>query len=189
MVAIWLTWEECLHCRKTGCEYRSHPLKSSIHTELIPTVPPRLSSFVIPKSAYCNLCRGAKLATPKCLLACGLFLAKNIQGPKDARRNVDLPSNCLTEFREKAFFQNGAITRNICKEYELSVLGENSRCGPKIRVHSVFHYLCMAHQISIYQTLAFPSPRKLPSSLLKFQITTPNIFFCLFLVLVLVFVF
>ena len=49
------------------------------------------------------------------------------------------------------------MTRDICKEYGLGVVGENYQ-GLEIRVRSVTHCLCMAQQTFLYQTFAFPSP-------------------------------
>ena len=49
----------------------------------------------------------------------------------------------------------------------------------QISVHFVSHSLSVAQQTFIYETFAFPSSYKLPSSPVKSQNTTPNILFCL----------
>ena len=49
-----------------------------------------------------------------------------------------------------------------------------------MRVHLMSYCLCVAQQTFVYQILVFPSPCELPSSPLKSQTTTRNIF-CLWL--------
>ena len=74
--------------------------------------------------------------------------------------------------------QNKADTRNIFKDYGVRCSRDNW-AGQKTRVHSVSHFLCRTQQTFVYQMSAFPSPCQLPSSLLKSQMTIPNLLFCL----------
>ena len=111
-------------------------------------------------------------------LACRLFQAENNQSPRDSGKNFDLLPNCLKEFRQRACSWNRAISRDLCKEYGLSMVGETGQ-GLEIRVHSVSYCLCVAQRTFVYQTFAFPSSCELPSSSLKSQTTTPNIHLCL----------
>ena len=43
---------------------------------------------------------------------------------KRLRRKFDLLSNCLREFTQRTCFRNRAISREICKEYGLGVVGK-----------------------------------------------------------------
>lgn len=70
---------------------------------------------------------GAKITTPNVSLACRLFWIEDNQGPEDSGRNFDLPRNCLKEFRWRTWSQNRAITRDICEEYGLGVVGDTQR--------------------------------------------------------------
>lgn len=112
---------------------------------------------------------------------CRLFQAENSESPKDSARNFhlspDRPKNKKKEFRHRACSEN--ITRDICKEYGLCAVDENSRQSLEITVHSVFHCHCMAQQIFTQQTFAFPSSCQLLSSSLKKETTAFNILFCL----------
>ena len=53
---------------------------------------------------------------------------------------------------------------------ELNCWRGNSSVGLEIRVHSVFHGLCLAQQTLVYYRLPFPSPCQLPSSPLAWRI-------------------
>ena len=106
----------------------------------------------------------------------------NNQGPKVSRRNFDLPSNCPKQFRQRACSQIRVITRDIGKEYRLVFILAwwwGKFCRVQRAESTLSHWLCMTQQTVIYQTFGFPSPWELLSSLLKSQITTPNILFCL----------
>lgn len=73
----------------------------------------------------CGYFRGAKLTTLECLWDADYFDLKTINAPKKrnySRRNSDLPTNCLKEFRQRACPQNKAMTRDSCKEYGLDVM-------------------------------------------------------------------
>ena len=73
--------------------------------------------------------------------------------------------------------QNRDITRDICKEDGLGLVGETAGCRDQSPLCP--HCLCRAQEKFIHQTFAFPSPCELPSSPLKSQTSTPNILFCL----------
>ena len=56
-------------------------------------------------------------------------------------------------FRQMVNYRDQAITRDVCEEYGLSVMGRFSETG----VHSKSHWPCMAQQTFIHQTFALLS--------------------------------
>ena len=124
--------------------------------------------------------RGTKFATPKYVFGMRFNLGWLLLRIRRFRKFAPfLPFYCLKEFRQRGCSWN----RDLGREYGLGEIGEAQQ-GLEIRAHSVSSCFCLTQQTFVYQTSAFSFPRKLPSSPLRSQTTTPNILLCLLIKMV-----
>lgn len=115
--------------------------------------------------------QGSRTDHPKmCLQHTDYFKWKTIKDQK-TQEETSFSINC-TKNLDSPYYRNRAITRDICEEYGLGVVGETWQ-GLQTRVQSVHH--CLHGPANIYQTFVFPPLCELPSSPLKSHYPTHTI--------------